>query len=87
MKLILPDTTNVDKTMISDEWNAAVPKVQEVSRTWAEFSSLKNASSGDFDDMDIDKDGQITLEEFCIWGYNSEIKSSSQLGREINLLQ
>ena len=61
-------STYISRTM----WATAIEWVHTVGNTWAPFVCLREAHSGDFDNMDRQGGNQVTFGLFCEWIKDAE---------------
>ena len=57
-------TAEDDHRISKSEWVRSLEKVRAAGRSWAPYQAFKNAHASDFEVMDRDKGGFLTLEEF-----------------------
>ena len=57
-------TVEDDHRLSRDEWVAAIEGVRAAGRSWAPYAAFAHAHASDFDAMDRDHGGFITLDEF-----------------------
>ena len=65
------------------EWAAAVPFLSAAARTWAPFEALRDCSAADFDRIDVNGGGFISLAEWCEWLAAAEVARCTPMGLEL----
>ena len=75
-----------DHRLSKSEWADAVAGVRAAGHAWAPFSAFRGAAASDFDFMDRDKRGHVTLAEFVAWVNAAEaVAAEAQGAREMAL--
>ena len=74
-----------DHRISRDEFIAALPKIVQAGRTWANSLAFANATADSFEQMDQNRGGIIDLQEFCEWAESAEKLAHTEQGADLGV--
>ena len=78
-------TAEDDHRISRDEFLAALPRIVEAGRTWANSLAFANATAESFEQMDQNRGGIIDLQEFCEWAESAEKLTHTAQGADLGV--